>query len=106
MSWWKYAKPGDKVVCVKKTWGWPCPSPLKQGHVYTIQDLDPHKTTLKSDGSRDTGFCIHLIEAPINPYNKLPLWCCPRFFKPVKSTDKGMSILRGILNGNKITEDA
>lgn len=36
MSWWKYAKPGDKVVYVDDVWGWPCPSPVKQGQIYTM----------------------------------------------------------------------
>ena len=102
MAWYKYAKPGDKVVCVKvkiKTWVKGCtPPPLAVGEIYTIHKIESG-TWYKSGVGFYTGFDDsygrnHFLDADL--------------FRPLekKSTDKGMSILKGILNGKRVTEDA
>lgn len=95
MSWYKYAKPGDKVVCI--TVGGRHADIIKVGDTYTIREI---------------------FEAP-SPYNlicaigielaEVPRWGHSAFiFRPLAkaTTEKGMSMLNDILKGQPVKENA
>jgi hypothetical protein len=99
MGWWKTAKPGDKVVCVSEPtnsqFGSHTHHPLEVGSIYEIEgvEIDPFYTKANGVGfflrGFDDGFGANL-------------------FRPVqtKSTETGMAILKNILNGASVKEDA
>lgn len=91
---------GQKVECVNdcavpgKTWGG-LPHPIK-GQVYTIARFVP--SIYKEDE-----LCFDLVEID----RGVPLGFVSWRFRPLisKSTESGMSILRRILNGQRIPEN-
>lgn len=101
-EWVKNAKVGDKVVCVDNYNN----EPLVIGRVYTVSGVG---VAIFADNPsyQDIAFDVEgvkPIRAPANSFH----WAC---FKPLKSTEKGMSILREILNNphkeiEKSLEDA
>lgn len=118
MGWWKYAKPGDKVVCiapqskidaVAKATGGNVP---KNGGVYTVREIrddspyrkssTPHFVVLLSeiDNSWMVGMSGPGWKCYVEPGMSVPA------FSPVqtKSTDTGMAILKAILNGQRQPE--
>ena len=93
MSWWKTAKAGDKVVCVKmpvEIWGGLTPI-VHVGGVYTIAAIKPTRHI-------SVGVAVRLIEQP----NERALYN-PKLFRPVqtKSTETGMKMLRKLLTNKK-----
>lgn len=86
--WWKYAKAGDKVVCIDPSGE----SGTIEGKVYTI--IDVHW----SDTWSWRG-CQVFLKLGMTDKNGQPWWNCAACFKPVepKSTETGMNILRKLL---------
>jgi hypothetical protein len=92
MSWWKIAKPGDKVVCLR------LPVTIEEGYtpivrvggIYTVEAIEPTRYTL-------SGVAVTLIEQTDGG------WYNPELFRPVqtKSTETGMAILRKLLTGKR-----
>lgn len=100
-EWVKNAKVGDKVVCVDNRNN----EPLVIGHIYKIKEISVGLTT--NEGVVSVGFKLDEV-TPTSNGNTQFHWAC---FKPLKSTEKGMSILREILNNphkeiEKSLEDA
>ena len=99
MSWWKTAKPGDKVVCIEGySRDYLCK--VHAGGVYTVDEIWPSNSGmgivvsfigLRKEGGGVFGFAVER-------------------FRPVqtKSTDTGMAILKRILERpeQRIEEDA
>jgi hypothetical protein len=113
MSWWKCAKPGDKVVCVNDTPGkFTYPNPriewiadldgLTKGRIYTIRKI--------GQGADPADFDIFVwlqeIYRPSDDFGEPGYH--PERFRPVqtKSTETGIAILREILNGARVPEVA
>ena len=105
MSWWKHAKVGDNVVCIKKgPW-----LSAKTMAIYTRQDSTPKFGDILT--IKDA--CIHAqmksgISLWFGGYNgegSRNVYCASQF-RPVetKSTEKGMAILRSILDGARVPE--
>jgi hypothetical protein len=99
MSWWKTARPGDKVVCVesdRSSTNLSCPADeVICGHVYTVVVVEP-------DYELDYGFGVVLKEKlEANIYSV-------KLFRPVqtKSTETGMAILRKLLTGKRARQRA
>jgi hypothetical protein len=100
MGWWKYAKPGDKVVCVRHPKYTHLPATYKhpkEGEVCVI---------ISTDTSRLGSGILELDGYP--PFQTFlgSVYPDARNFRPVKSTKTGMKILKGILNGQPVSEDA
>jgi hypothetical protein len=94
MSWWKYAKPGDKVVCVfepLKVKDHAIYQKVKVGEVYEIAHVGFDPWFDNSDGV----FFI-LVGSPYDQRG-----AC--MFRPVqtKSTETGMAVLRKLLTSKK-----
>ena len=111
MSWWKTAKPGDRVVCVDDSWGQGISPykkcPLIMGRVYEIASI------IMSDGVGPSGDGVlpsAVVVGLPNPYFRSgeELGFDVARFRPVqtKSTETGMAILKRILNGAPVSEDA
>lgn len=98
MSWIERAKVGDKVVCVDNEsgrGGWVYPSEeIAEGCIYTISDIFLN--------SRNGAVVFHFIgyERPraSSELGRKVGYGAYRFKPVIKSTDKGMSVLRGLLN--------
>lgn len=100
MGWWKYAKPGDKIVCVNDEVNFvirtgsqgkhPC---LQAGEVYTVSTVlrraDYDVIAVKVLEVNHSGFGVERF--------------CP---VQTKSTETGMSILRKIRDGAPVREFA
>jgi hypothetical protein len=99
MAWWKTAKPGDKIVCIKQgQWvslfpGDPLPPVPTIGKIYTVRYLIP-----ESAFSGQVG--VILEEYPEDHTFQ------PQLFRPVqpKSTDKAMAQLKELLNTAPVEE--
>lgn len=101
MSWWKTAKPGDRVVCVSqgqsgpksKARGFIIP---EVGQVCVIRDANwvIDRVLFRFEEIRNQGLPEPGFDA--------------RCFRPVqpKSTETGMAILKRILNSAPVREDA
>lgn len=103
MSWWKTAKPGDKVVCVCEDHD----RVLRVGEVYVLSEIRyiPNCVdgmTGKPDG---TEFGVRVVGVPNRTKGA---YFKPTRFRPVqtKSTETGMAILKRILNSAPVREDA
>ena len=102
MSWWKYAKPGDKVVCVKLPTRASYPefglSPLILGRVYTIKEI------AKLNWHR------HGVALFVGFYGSAGdrRYTSVECFRPVqkKSTEAQVAILRKHLNTREVAVDA
>lgn len=97
MGWIQTAKPGDKIVAIKPTFrvGNPYGQPVPEHNkVYTIEYLT-------DDADLESGVAIALIEIPTALY-------CSLLFRPIqpKSTETGMKVFKGILNGQRVPEVA
>lgn len=98
MSWWKYAKPGDKVVCVDDAWesyydfG---PSP-ERGEVYIIIDMG------EVPGEAHLGCVLFLKLSGCTCYYNA---ACFRPVQP-KSTEAQVALLRKHLNTREVAVDA
>jgi hypothetical protein len=100
MAWWKSAKPGDKVVCVKMgrdgaPGAW-FRFPLVVGKVYEIQEIIPDERFERKEGC--PAICLPGIEA---------LFSC-LLFRPVERdrTASGMKTIRKLLDTVPVKEDA
>jgi hypothetical protein len=99
MSWWKYAKPGDKVVCIRGDLTTvfslnrrlPLDAPI-QGQVYTIRRIEPIP-------AKYSYTCCALVLVGFHER----LGVVADAFRPVqtKSTETGMAVLRKLLTGKK-----
>lgn len=106
MSWWKYAKPGDKVVCIAepssgvqdmlKAHGVPFP---RKGEVVTV---DQFETATWGE----IVFCSVEYPPRESPYGEV--WSDCDCFRPVqkKSTEAGLAALRKHLNTKEVPEHA
>ncbi len=100
--WWKTAKVGDKVVCVRLPTCAPEAWMLTEhavsvGLVYQVEEIEV-------DAEYDYG-----IRVRINDFDeKWENWHCPSLFRPVepKSTETGFAIIRKILDRAPVKEDA
>lgn len=100
MAWWKYAKPGDKVVCVDDDWDGTSSTgapPPKSGSVYTIESLT-------EVGAIHTYLGCHLFIQIIGFSDRYNAAC----FRPVqkKSTEASMAALRAHLITKEVPEHA
>jgi len=90
MAWYERAQVGDRVVCIEGAAPHECANPelanaLVVGRVYVITELD-------FDARRSWRGChVYLGLAEVSGL------CVAVLFKPVRSTDTGMAILRGLL---------
>jgi hypothetical protein len=100
MIWWKYAKPGDKIICVNDDWlkvdgsrvfGEDMPV---RGGIYTIAYIEP-------DNFQPCGFSVNISRFGIF------LWNVEKF-RPAqaKSTETGMAILRKARDSAPVRVDA
>lgn len=92
MGWWKHAKAGDKVVCVKLGYHFLWRQILEVNRVYTITEV-----VLSDDQNEEDPAYLGLQEVVENmDFSVLA-------FRPVqsKSTEAGMAILRKILKTKK-----
>lgn len=91
MSWWKTAKVGDKVVCIRDApWFWPRDQRefMVRGKIYEIAELQAHGewVFLNLIGCGD--FFSHQGFRPVQP----------------KSTETGLAIIRKILDQAPVRE--
>jgi hypothetical protein len=100
MSWWKYAKPGDKVVCLEGCWenelyGCKYLSP-EFGAIYSIREIVPC-TREDIPGL----LFAELVNLPMKFEEGLfePEFDA-RFFRPIqtRSTETGFALLKSLLN--------
>jgi hypothetical protein len=99
MSWWKYAKPGDKVVCIRgkltplfsTNRSLSSDAPI-QGQVYTIRRIEPIP-------AKYSYTCCALVLVGFHER----LGVVAHAFRPVqpKSTETGMAVLRRLLTDKK-----
>lgn len=103
MGWWRNAYEGQKVVCVDID----VLGLLYVGRTYTVSAIracnnfrDVETNTMDRDG---VGFRVSEVSVPEGD-----MWFHHRRFRPVqpKSTETGMAILKRILNGAPVREDA
>lgn len=104
MSWWKTAKVGDKVVCVDID----MEARLVVGAIYTIAEIRLSREMVidvEMGCFTNEGCGIRVVEVACRDVNS---WFHCRRFQPVetKSTETGMAILKRILNGAPVSEDA
>ena len=90
--WWKTAKAGDKVVCLKlpRDIAFGLTPMVRVGGVYTVEAIEPTRQT-------SSGVAVKLIE-------QLDGGCYnPELFRPVqtKSNETGMKMLRKLLTNKK-----
>jgi hypothetical protein len=96
MSWWKYAKAGDKLVCVDDKWVFQGKPSLnetpKEGEIVTIVSIGEHPTASWNGCTFFVTICEY----------KWAKSCLN--FRPVqtRSTETGMSILKSLLTGADI----
>jgi hypothetical protein len=107
MGWWKTAKPGDKVMCVDGDFpnsGGPLPI---KGEVYTISEIVfwDHWPAVPYSGP--AVFLTEIARRRCVTDNRIHPFGVRRF-RPVqtKSTETGMAILKSILNGAPVKDDA
>ena len=99
MGWWKWARAGDKVVCVKLaskcSMANAFKQPLEVGKLYVIDGLDI-RDFMNSTG----GVAFHL--------QGLRGYYSPTLFRPVqpKSIETGMKMIRKLLDSVPVKEDA
>lgn len=96
MAWYDRAQVGDRVVCVQADllcFGAPVIAEFDKTTILTIAEI-----MVDLDFRSGVGISI---EGYDNQY-------CARIFRPVKkkTTDTGMEILKSILQGSPVTEDA
>lgn len=99
MAWWKKAKVGDKVVCIKLvskcSMADAFKQPLEVGKIYVIDGLDIRDFMVSTGG-----VAFHL--------QGLRGYYSPTLFRPVqpKSTETGMKMIRKLLGSVPVKEDA
>ena len=104
MAWWERAKVGDKVVAIEYDWLEPNPegSPIiNVGDVLEIAGIaDKHW--------RHADRCTIYLRFREHWNPDLTNWFTAEAFRPVQSTETGMTILRSLLNPSKqpVKEDA
>lgn len=113
-GWWKYAKPGNKVVCVDDRWPSPGRSeygacPLEVGAIYSVLAIISGKG-LGCDGALLDDAPTAVIQGVPNKsvLSGLEVGWDVRRFRPLvtKSTETGMAMLKAILHGAPVKEDA
>jgi hypothetical protein len=107
MGWWKTKKPGDKVVCVDGYFlNSSGPLPV-EGEVYTISEIVFWDHWLDVPYSGPAVFLTEIARLRCVADNRIHPFSVRRF-RPVqtKSTETGMAILKSILNGGPVKEDA
>jgi hypothetical protein len=108
MAWYKYAKPGDKILCVNaelKSVGTPSKldrvkdlDGLREKCVYTVKWIGP-------DPVESNILCVFIREITRPGIDGEYGYAVDRF-RPIqpKSTETGMKVFQGILNGQRVPE--
>lgn len=96
MAWWKYARPGQKVVGLSRAQSrcrcsWPVIGDGESKHVgvvYTVVEVFPYPKGC-------TGFAVKLAEL-FNPWG-----CCPAGFEIIQDTKTQVEALKRLTIGEK-----
>lgn len=93
MGWWEYAKPGDKVVCIRDVpLHWPQDQRefMIRGKVYEIAEMEAHGKWVFFNFIGGVDFYSHQGFRPVDP----------------KSTETGMKMIRKLLGSVPVKDDA